>query len=139
MTQCLTALAQLGLTTQDFDALAEQGYVSTEHRGPRTYYKLRFRRQRRQIVRSLGSDPILCDQVREELALLQADRQLARELTKLTQAALQQLRLAKKILEPMLGTRGFVFHGMAIRRRRIFKNKCPLQQIPETSNHGNHN
>ena len=48
------ALAKLNLTGADLDELARQGFLSVEHRRDRTYYKLRFRRGRRQVVRYVG-------------------------------------------------------------------------------------
>jgi hypothetical protein len=109
------ALARLSLTEQDLNALESQGCLALEHRGDRSYYKLRFRRGGRQVVRYAGQEAAL---VAEELKTLQAARRLQRELNKLNLAARQALREGKLILEPLLVERGFRFHGLAIRRTR---------------------
>lgn len=113
-----SALATLRLSATDLSALAVQGFVGTERRGNRTYFKLRFRRQRRQAVRYLGLDARFAAQVGAELLALQAHRRRRHELAALTKQARQQLRDAKRQLEPLLVARGFRFHGLAVRRPR---------------------
>ena len=56
-TRRISCLADLGLTEQDYGALAQQGFVSHEYRGiAGPYYKLRFRLAGQQCTRYLGSD-----------------------------------------------------------------------------------
>ncbi len=49
------ALADLGLDASDLSHLSSQGFVSPEQRGNQTYYKLRFRRAGKQVVRYIGT------------------------------------------------------------------------------------
>jgi hypothetical protein len=111
------ALAELGLGDADLAALAHQGFLALERRQERTYYKLRFRRDGRQIVRYVGGVEKMA-LVAEELSLLQTARRHQRELNELVAAARKQLRNGKAQLEPALLERGFKFHGLAIRRQR---------------------
>ena len=112
------ALATLRLGTADYDTLARQGFVCAERRGGRTYFKIRFRRQRRQVVKYLGSDARFAARVGAELVFLQNVVRQQRELTALTNAARRQLRVAKQRLEPLLAAQGLKFHGLAVRRPR---------------------
>ena len=80
------ALAQLRLRAADVFALASQGFVSLEKRGNRRYWKLRFRRDGRQVVRSIGSAE-QAHAVRAELAELQTDARQQRELKVLARRA----------------------------------------------------
>lgn len=52
-------LAAFGLHVAELASLAEQGFVATELRNGRVYYKLRFRIGTRQCVWYLGTDPVL--------------------------------------------------------------------------------
>jgi hypothetical protein len=111
------ALAKLSLSEADLAELAHQGSLAPERRGSRTYYKLRFRRGGRQLVRYVGG----ADQaalVSEELSALQTTRRLERQLNEVGRAARQLQRDAKAKLEPLLAECGFRFHGQAIRRSR---------------------
>ena len=111
------ALAALRLRVGDLEELAEQGFVCEERRGNRTYYKLRFRRAGKQIVR-YGADRAAI--VEAELAMLQTDTKVMRELNAKVKFANKLIREAKQAIEPVLKANGFVFHGLAIRlpRRR---------------------
>lgn len=111
------ALDTLRLTDEDLETLADQGFVCAERRGDRTYYKLRFRRGRRQVVRYLGG-PVRAAAVQQELAVLQAEKHAMQELTARVKFANKLLRDAKRTLAPVLLAHGFVFHGLAIRRPR---------------------
>lgn len=111
-------LLELGLSAEDPGHLARQGFVARERRGERDYFKLRFRRGDRQVVRGLGSDPQLAAQIQEELQRLQADRRAELHLAKLDHAARRRLRTAKQALQPHLENGGLHFHGLAIRRSR---------------------
>lgn len=111
------ALAALRLTGDDLDELCHQGFVRQETRGSLGFYKLRFRRARQQVVRYIA-DAGQAASVRVELARLQADRRLQRELGRLTRSARRMLRESKKNLEPIVETAGLKFHGLAIRRPR---------------------
>jgi hypothetical protein len=111
-------LLELGLSAENLGYLARQGFVARERRGERDYFKLRFRRGGRQVVRGLGTDPQLAAQIRNELQQLQADRRAELHLAKLDREARRRLRAAKQALQPHLESRGLHFHGLAIRRSR---------------------
>jgi hypothetical protein len=107
------------LTPQHWDALRRQGHVAAERRARgRPVYKLRFRIPGRQIVRYLGTDPALAEEVRQELAQLQRPRRVERQLRRLRQEAATALREAKAASEPLLNARGLRYHGYALRRPR---------------------
>ena len=118
-TPCLAALR---LTGDDLTALRRQGFVTAERRGKRIYFKLRFRRDRQQVVRYIGSDPDKAEAVQRELDHLQEDRKKELELSRLTEKAKKMLRKSKWVLAPLLAEEGFAFHGRQIRRRRLQRN-----------------
>ncbi len=60
---CLSALR---LEASDYELLRRQGFVAIESRGQRCYFKLRFRRDGRQVVRYIG-DEIQANAVADEL------------------------------------------------------------------------
>ena len=115
-------IASLGLDETELAALSCQGFVSSERRGGRTYYKVRYRRNRRQCVKYLGRDPEKAAAVRHELAQLQADAHRWRRLSRLERETRRALRAAKRQLRPLLNGTGWEFHGLAaIRQRRAEK------------------
>ncbi len=116
-------LAQLRLTSDDLAALCRQGFVTAERRGNCTYFKLRFRRDRQQVVRYVGCDPDRAAAVQQELNILQDERKKELELSRLTDAAKRMLRQSKRALTPVLAEEGFAFHGYQIRRRRSSRAK----------------
>ena len=61
------ALISLRLTAVDLQVLRWQGFVSAELRGNCRIFKLRFRRDGRQVVRYLGTDPACAENVRSLL------------------------------------------------------------------------
>jgi hypothetical protein len=115
-----TGLAQLRLNQEDLEVLARQGFISCERPGngrpPR--YKLRFRREGKQVVRYISSDTGQVERIRGELATLQRPHQVEQRLSVLTRQARRVLRQAKRQIEPALNEYGFGFHGLAVRRRR---------------------
>lgn len=111
------ALASLRLEAGDLEELAVQGFVGQEKRGDRTYYKLRFRRGGKQVVRYVGGADRAAI-VSKEIAILQADTKLMRELKAKVRIANQLIRETKQSMEPLLEANGLVFHGLAIRRPR---------------------
>jgi hypothetical protein len=119
------ALARLGLSDGDLDELSRQGFLAPERRNDRTYYKLRFRRACRQVVRYVGSieEAAL---VAGELKELQRARRLARELNRCDRIVRQRLRKAKAVVEPQLLAHGIKFHGRAIRRSRRAANQIDV-------------
>ncbi len=119
------ALTQLRLTPGDFALLRRQGFVSCERRGARQVFKLRFRREGRQVVRRIGSDPAVAAEVRRELEALQVQRRRRREFRRLARLGRQALRDSKRVLAPVLAQDGFYFHGLAVRLRR--KPKAPSE------------
>lgn len=119
MTQTLPALAALGLSANEIDALSYQGTICREARLPdRTYAKLRYRIDGKQRVKYLGRDEAFVSMVEKELAALQARSQAHRELVRLAQEAEALLRSLKPRLESLLNEHGYVFHGRAIRKPR---------------------
>lgn len=119
------ALASLRLDPGHWEALAQQGFVAGEQRGQRTYFKLRFRSEGRQVVRYLG-DADRAEAVKAELKRLQQKTKTLRVLKARTKFANQKLREAKLALEPVLEARGFQFHGYAIRRPRTRRRMASL-------------
>ena len=115
------ALAALRLIAGDLEELADQGFVCEERRGDRTYYKLRFRRGGKQVVRYIGGVD-RASIVKQELSILQMDSKIVRELKARAKIANKMIREAKQAMEPVLKADGFVFHGLAIRRPRRLKN-----------------
>src|SRR5256885_3352521 len=98
-------LADLGLSTAEYQALTEQGFVAAERRqhngrvcGP--YYKLRWRLNGRQKVRYLGRDHGHAERVRAALADLQRPAHLLRQVVRWLHQAREQLREIKAILQP---------------------------------------
>jgi len=81
------------------------------------YSKLRFRRDNRQVVRYLG-DTEQAATIRSELARLQADCRLERELVRLAKSARRMLRDGKRRLEPIVAAENLRFHGLSLRRPR---------------------
>jgi len=110
------ALASLNISLEQLSALARQGFVARDGRGSHRY-KLRFRINRRQVVRYIGGVN-QAQEVKQELAALQAPAQLDRKLQRLRKIAAQQLRQGKQRLQPLLAKHGYHFHGLAIRQTR---------------------
>jgi hypothetical protein len=115
----LSALAALKLSDRELAALRRQGTVSAERRGNTTIYKLRFRMNGRQQMRYLGIHERLANSVEAELDVLQREVRLQRRRAALGRAASNQLKSAKLTLQPLLESRGFHFHGLAVRKRRV--------------------
>jgi hypothetical protein len=111
------ALAGLGLNDVDLSELAAQGFVCAERRGFRTYYKLRFRRAGKQVVRYVG-DRERAEAIARDLDALQANTESVRHLGHLAKQARKYLRQEKLALEPVLAANGWAFHGLAVRRPR---------------------
>ena len=80
-------------------------------------FKLRFRRDRKQVVRYVGNAKS-ADAVRSELSALQAEVRVTRELKAIARIAGKMLRDAKTELKPILECHGFKFHGLSVRRAR---------------------
>ena len=110
-------LSRLRLSESDIQDLAQQGFVAAEQRQQRTHFKLRFRSGGQQRVRYIGGAE-QAKAVQAELDVLQREVQLRRRLARLRRAAALVLRRGKRQLEPLLGARGFYFHGRAPRQRR---------------------
>lgn len=115
------ALRKLGLEPDDFVVLARQGSISCERRGERTLRKLRFRKNGRQLVRSIASLELALV-VQEELDLLQTGVRLERWLAALVRAASEVRRRSTHELEPELRENGYHRHGGAIRKTRRKRN-----------------
>lgn len=111
------ALAALRLNDADLNELSRQGFIGQEKRKDRTYYKLRFRRNHKQVVRYIGSAECATD-VRTDLKVLQAETAILRELNSIVKMASQMLQDAKTKLGPLFEANGLAFHGLAVRRSR---------------------
>ncbi len=111
------ALARLGLSAEDMQALAQQGFMGAEQWGGHTRFKLRFRRAGRQVVRYIRSSEE-ADKVRSELYVLQRERRRRRELADLNRETSHLLRESKKSVQPLVEAYGFKFHGRQVRRPR---------------------
>ncbi len=88
-----------------------------ERRGDRRYFKLRFRRNGKQVVRYVGNADRAAA-VESELSDLQYEATVMRELKARAKIARSMLREAKMLIEPTLEANGFTFHGLAIRQPR---------------------
>lgn len=110
-------LAGLGITATELSLLSRQGSVCKERRGDRIYFKLRFRKGSRQIVRYVGGSESAL-KVREELSQLRAEKSALREANRVGKIAARVLREAKQKLKPFLLEEGYVFHGLAVRKTR---------------------
>jgi hypothetical protein len=111
------ALTALRLNDADLGELSRQGFIAEEKRRDRTYYKLRFRRNHKQVVRYIGSAECAAV-VRAELDVLQAETAILRKLNSIAKKAGQMLRDAKIQLGPLFEANGLAFHGLAVRRPR---------------------
>jgi len=115
------ALYGLGCGEQELAALCRQGFLSREQRTPEQapIYKLRYRMGGRQRTRYVGSNLVFVEQVRNELAVLQAAAKRAHKLQQLLRQARRALRRAKSKVAPLLvAESGYHYHGHAIRRKR---------------------
>ena len=111
------ALAALRLNDTDVGELARQGRICVERRQHRRYFKLRFRRRGKQVVRYVGNAQS-AEEVTSELMILQAEVRISRDLKSATRMAGKMLRNAKSRLKPILEANGLCFHGMSVRRSR---------------------
>jgi hypothetical protein len=111
------ALAGLRLDSDDIAAIVEQGFISPDRRGDRTYYKLRFRRHGRQRVCYIGGASRAMA-VEAELKVLQRQLQIRRHLAVLTRSVTDALRAARENLQPLVKMKGYYFHGHAPRKHR---------------------
>jgi hypothetical protein len=126
-------LSDLNLGAEELDLLRQQGTVCAEHRGTRSYFKLRFRRGRDcQCVRYLGSDPATAETIRAELRTLQRDGRRRRELQRLDSVARELLRKTKRDSAKMLEVNGYHYHGFAIRKRLALSTQTPKIGSPKT-------
>jgi hypothetical protein len=111
------ALVAVRLSASDLNELARQGFVCAERRNNKSYFKLRFRQNGKQVVRYIGDAERAC-QVLEELDALQAEAKSLRRLRAMVKYAKAKLREVKLEVIPILEANGLVFHGLSIRRPR---------------------
>ena len=98
MDAAFPALNALGLSAEQFAALAWSGALCAEDRGrEKTYYRLRFRMGAEQHVRYVGNNQGLVDQVQRELMQLQAKRDSRREMCRSAQKARVKARDTKHL------------------------------------------
>ncbi len=115
-------LASLGMDSELIAAIADQGFVSKDYRGDRTYHKLRYRRDGRQQVQYIG-DAARARAVEAELKVLQHDLRLRRHISELARSVTSALRTAREQLEPLVESHGYYYHGHALRKHRNNTNK----------------
>ena len=114
-----TVWQRLGFTNGELTALARQGFVCGEQRGPNNkVFKLRFRLNGQQRVRYLGTNEEQAQSVQRQLLELQRSTHQHRQLRQVAREARQLLTQAKTNLRPLLTAVGFDFHGLSIRRKR---------------------
>jgi hypothetical protein len=114
------ALAGLRLADEDWTLLTRQGFVAAERRGNHIHFKLRFRKDGRQVVRYL-SDAAAASAVSAELNQLQINRRIRRELRALDQAGRRLLRESTKKLQSLVQSYGLKPHGRNYRLPRCAK------------------
>ena len=85
-------LALLGLSDIERTALEHNGSVSTEWRGRKLRYKLRFRAGGKQRVRFLGYDPAVAASVTSALVELQRSTRTIQQLRELCRAGRASMR-----------------------------------------------
>jgi hypothetical protein len=119
--ETVSYLAFLELQAEDREQLRHQGFVARETRNGADYFKLRFRRQGRQVAIGLGRDPQFAERIGRELAQIQANRRFEREQARMIRATRGLLRRAKLELEPVLRNAGYGFYGYEIRKLREAK------------------
>lgn len=114
-----TAWQGLGFTAEELTALARQGFVCCEPRGPNSkIFKLRFRLNGRQKVRYLGTNEDHAQSIQWQLLELQRSTHQHQKLRRVARETRQILTLAKSKLNPLFASAGFDFHGLSIRRQR---------------------
>ncbi len=115
----MSALRRLNLTADQMSALSTQGFVARERRcGRRDIFKLRFRIDGKQIVRSLGTSATNAAWVAVAVKVLQRRMRAQRELRKLEGELWKYLKATKTSLRPAFELAGYRFHGMCVRRTR---------------------
>lgn len=125
------ALSRLNLTDDQMAALSTQGFVARERRcGRRDIFKLRFRIEGKQVVRSLGTSPANAASVALAVRVLQRTMRVQRELRKLEEELRRYLKATKKLLRPAVDLAGYRFHGMCVRRTR---SRSDLRNIKSLS------
>lgn len=125
-TASFPGLASLGLFPQAWSVLAEHGSLCLESSKCGTVYKLRFRIAGKQQSRYVGKRPGFVEQIRQELAQLQAAAKSQSRLRNLEREAKQCIRNTIRQIEPLLPLAGRAFHGRAIRRRRHGKTRVDV-------------
>ena len=117
--ESVALLRRLNLTAGQITALRNQGFVACECRDRRSgLFKLRFRVDGKQIVRSLGTSTAEATRVAVAVQTLQRPQQVRRELRKLEKESRTCLKSAKQFLSPALEAEGYQFHGLSVRRSR---------------------
>jgi hypothetical protein len=114
------ALGRLGLMAPQLAALRQQGYLQADGRGGTMpgYWRLRYRVEGKTKTAYVGADARFVEQVRRELAALQAPLRERRQLARMTRQAKQAYRSVKRQLVPVLAGLGYRYHGDVIRKSR---------------------
>jgi hypothetical protein len=101
-------------------ALAKQGTICSENEGHgRVCAKLRFRFQKRQIVRYIGTKRDFVEKARTELSQLQAKARNGRRMRRRDREGRQAVRnIIKPRLAPLLADLGYRIRGLSIRKMR---------------------
>jgi hypothetical protein len=130
-------LAELGLSSEDLEALKRQGFVGADyrHRGRRLsgpYFKLRWRSKGRQKVSYLGQARQRAEEVRAALSEWQRPSRLVRQLSRVLGETRRRLARTKALFASHLANRGLYLHGYTLRRKRMPAEEVSTQnQSPE--------
>ena len=126
-------LMALGLSRDEVECMEQQGFVAVEHRaykgtrlGP--YFRLRWRMNGRQRVKSLGLDAELAVAVVNAIAQLQKKKALTHFLKRMLLEARRGLKLAKKDLQATMAATGRYYHGFTARKRRTSSRAETLRE-----------
>jgi hypothetical protein len=112
-------LNRLTLSDEELVVLTRQGFITSERRGRKTLFRLRYRVHGRQRVRYVS--PRDASALEAELGKLQKRVRARRRLNVLAALARQVLRQRRSTLAPLLESRGCHFHGYQVRRYRNTK------------------
>jgi hypothetical protein len=126
------ALKSLGLTSEELLTLSRQGTLFADAAGR---HRLRFRIDGRRRTKYVGTELPFIEQIRRELAYLQADVRRERRLSPQVRHARQCLRRIKSRVAPPAIPLGFHIRGSELCRNRsaCIEKLCPDRYSQECS------
>lgn len=126
------ALKSLGLTSEELIALSRQGILSADAAGR---HRLRFRIDGLRRSKYVGSELPFIEQIRRELAFLQADMRYERRLGPQVRHAHQCLRRIKRRVAIPAIPLGFHFRGLELCRKSsaCIEKNCPVRSRKKCS------